>query len=234
MLEQIRTLSKDLIDLLYPYHCVSCGTESAIDNHVFCLSCAVQVSYTNHFTEAENELLFRFSGRVELDHGAAMYDFIKNGSVQDAIHKLKYKKQSEIGVILGKQFGQFYNKSPLFEKADFIIPIPVHGKRLRTRGYNQSFMFAKGISEITDIPIKRKVLGKANAIKTQTKKRRIDRFNNVLTSFTLKNKEALIGKTVLLVDDVVTTGATLEAAISMLSEIENIKIQLGVIALAND
>ena len=234
MLEQIRTLSKDLIDLIYPYHCVSCSGESALDNNVFCLSCALQVSNTNHFTDASNELLFRLSGRVDMVHGAALYEFIKNGSVQDAIHRLKYKKQSEIGVILGRQFGKQYNESELFDQADYIIPIPLHYRRLRTRGYNQSYMFAKGISEITKIPINQKALAKNSAVKTQTKKSRSDRFSNVLTSFSLKNKNGLEGKTILLVDDVVTTGATLEAAITILSQIENIKIQVGVIALAND
>lgn len=234
MLEQIRTLSKDLIDLIYPYRCVSCGDEDALDNGVFCLSCALAISYTNHFSVQDNELLFRLSGRVEVDNGAALYEFIKNGSVQDAIHKLKYKNQSEIGVILGRQFGQRYVSSAQFLNADYIIPIPVHNKRLRTRGYNQSYMFAKGISEVTEIPIKRNILSKSSAIKTQTKKSRSDRFTNVLTSFSMTNKDTLSGKTVLLVDDVVTTGATLEAAISLLSQVENIKIQLGVIALAND
>jgi len=234
MLEQIRTLSKDLIDLIYPYRCVSCGTVDAIDKGVFCLSCALAVSYTNHFSVQSNELLYRLTGRVEVENGAALYEFIKSGSVQDAIHKLKYKKQSEIGVILGRQFGQRYKGSSVFTNADYIIPIPIHTKRLRTRGYNQSYMFAKGISEVTQIPIKKSVLTKSSAIQTQTKKSRSDRFNNVLTSFTMKNKDSLTGKTILLVDDVVTTGATLEAAISILSQVEDIKIQLGVIALAND
>lgn len=234
MISLVKLLFKDLVDLVYPCYCVSCEKENALDNHVFCLRCFLQVSNTNHFSVKDNELLFRLSGRVELEHGAALYEFIKKGSVQDAIHKLKYKRQSEIGVILGRQFGNEYLKSTLFEKADFIIPIPVHYKRLLSRGYNQSLMFAKGINEVSNIPILRKALIKTESIKTQTKKSRSDRFSKVLTSFELRKTKALKGKTILLVDDVVTTGATIEAATTILSEIEDIKIQLGVIALAND
>lgn len=232
--QHIKILSKDLVGLLYPQKCVGCDSDPAIDNDIFCVKCSMLISPTNHFQTLENDLVFRLTGRVKILHGAALYDFIKEGVVQAAVHKLKYKRRSEIGVILGKKFGERYIKSRLFEMADYIIPIPIHNKKKRSRSYNQCKKFADGIHEVTGIPILENVLEKNLSHSTQTKKTRLERFNNILNSFSLNQSILPKGKTVLLIDDVLTTGATIEAAIIKLSEIEGTRIQLGTIALANN
>jgi ComF family protein len=135
---------------------------------------------------------------------------------------------------MGKTFAIKYLESPHFETADVIIPIPSHFARLQQRGYNQSYLIAKGVSEICSIPINQKVLVKNKAIVSQTSKKRDERFINVLNSFSIKNPQTLENKTVLIVDDVFTTGATIEAAITKLQTIKNIRIQVGFIAMAFD
>jgi len=223
-----------VIDLIYPHTCVACETEPAIRGDVFCFSCKCDVLYTDHFEIANNELLFRLSGRVNVQHGAALLSFLKHGKVQKAIHKLKYGRRGDIATTLGRQFGNKMKSTTLFEKPDFIIPIPLHPKREWKRGYNQSELFGKGIAEIIKAQLSIKHLLKKKNIKSQTTKVRADRFENVLQSFELFNSKELEGKSILLIDDVLTTGATIEAAIQKLSQIPNIMIQLAFIAIANE
>jgi len=180
----------------------------------------------------ENEMLFRVAGRLELQWGAALYNFIKGGRIQQALHRLKYENRPEIGVHFGEQFGKKMEEAGC-KLPDYLIPIPLHYAKQQIRGYNQSERFARGISNVLNIPVNQNVLFKHKEIVSQTKKNREDRFPNVLDSFNLKNKEQLRGKTVMIVDDVMTTGATLEAAYTLLSDLPDITIQVGIIALAD-
>lgn len=234
LLNHIRTLSQDILSLFYPHICFACENEDAIEGNVLCFNCFATVGATNHFDKSPNEMIDRIQGRVEFEHGAALYEFYKKGKIQKVIHNLKYKRKSQIGILLGQQFGYKYLSSKCYQKADYIIPIPIHRRRLYERGYNQCYMISKGISEITGIPILKNGLIKTGYIESQTKKARLDRFLNVFNSFQLQNPEKLIGKRVLIIDDVLTTGATIEAAIKKLKVVDDIKIQVGLMALAKD
>ncbi len=164
--------------------------------------------------------------------GAALYNFIKGGSVQQAVHELKYLNRPDVALGFGRAYGHKLLASDM-TLPEVLVPVPLHYKRRQKRGYNQSEKFAQGISEITSIPIVTKVLVKDKELISQTEKNRTDRFENVLNSFALNNTSKLQGKRIMIVDDVLTTGATIEAACVVLSRIENVKLHIGLIALAD-
>ncbi len=222
------------MSLVFPNTCISCEENIAIKHDVFCVPCKISVGTTNHFHVKENELLQRLSGRIEIHHVAALFNFLKDGGIQKAIHALKYGKRYRVAHIFGRDVGKKILNSPLFYRIDTIVPIPIHWKKRRSRGYNQCEEFGQGISEVIGAPLVVNSLLQMKGQKSQTQKNRSERFQNVLESFVLKNPERFKSKSILLVDDVVTTGATVEAAYHLLKQIPDIKIQIALIALAND
>jgi len=234
MLSLIKLLTKDFVSLIYTPYCLECGQQIPKRELIFCTKCQSKIGFTDHFDILNNELLKRIEPRIIPEHGAALLNYVKEGAVQNAIHKLKYSGRFDIGIHLGYIFGESYLSSSLFENADVIVPIPIHKSRLIKRQYNQSEKFADGISKVTGIKVDSKLLVKNMSMLSQTQKGRMDRFETVLNTFEVTNKEKYKGKRILLVDDVLTTGATIEAAFSLLDEISDIKIQLGFIALASN
>ncbi len=152
--------------------------------------------------------------------------------VQRLIHQLKYKGNYEIGVFLGKLCGSKLKDSEYFNTADVIIPVPLHWKKVKKRGYNQSEMFAKGLSKIMGAELNTTVLSRKVHTETQTRKSRQERWKNVSDVFELSAPGQLTGKHILLVDDVITTGATLEASATRLCSIPDVKISIATIATA--
>ena len=190
---------------------------------------------SDNFEIEDNELRRRLLGRVEPTFAAAFYSFIKGGSVQQAVHRLKYENRPDIAVSFGQQYGESLMASPHYLKPEVLIPIPLHYAKREIRGYNQSLMFARGIADLLKVPIITDCLVKTKDLVSQTRKSREDRFINVLNSFEFRKKEKLRGKHVMIVDDVVTTGATFEAAVTiLLNHLPRLKIQLAAIALAHD
>ncbi|MBT8191725.1 MAG: ComF family protein [Saprospiraceae bacterium] len=223
-----------MLSLIYPPQCISCENDAPVKDDVFCLDCKLITGYTNHFQVRNNEMNKRLSARVETLHAAALYNFIKDGAVQKAIHALKYKQRRDVASVFGRQAGKMIKQSQLFEPIDLLIPIPLHQRRKRKRGYNQSTLFAEAVCKELQTKLCDDLLIKKGKRRSQTEKGRSERFKNVLHSFRLKAPERAIGKSILLVDDVITTGATIEAAYHLLHEIPDTKIQILVIALAND
>ncbi len=153
----------------------------------------------------------KFLGRLPLKHAWAYLKFRKTGIVQHLLHQLKYNNQPEVGIRIGKIFGKELNDLSRAREFDLIVPVPLHPARLRNRGYNQSAKFAEGLSESLGIPFRDGISIRLQNSKTQTKKTKTERWENVKQVFDIKNTEAVKGKRILLVDDVITTGATLEA-----------------------
>lgn len=180
----------------------------------------------------ENEFTDRFWGRLPLETGAAMYYFHRKNPVQHALHRLKYQNQADIGVRIGRRFGQLLAQSPHFSTVEALVPVPLHPKKERQRGYNQSAMLAAGMAESMHLPVLAHVLVRQRATETQTRKKRMERFSNVQEIFALRKPGRVEGKHLLLVDDVLTTGATLEACGQALLQAPGVRLSMATLAIA--
>ncbi len=225
----------NLLDLVYPRVCLGCESELLMNAaNLFCLNCHSMVQRTDHFQKQNNDLINRLGLRVNITFGAALFTFIKQGRVRQLIHALKYNQRYDIGEKLGEALGMALLDCSFYRGADLLLPIPIHKNKKAKRGYNQSVAIAEGVSAISGIPIGKNILVKPIEINSQTRKNREDRFDNVLDTFVLKQPNKLSGKRVMIIDDVLTTGATIEAAYTKLKNVPNIELQLGLIALADE
>lgn len=219
--------------LLFPSICLICEEKEPLKEDIFCLHCKMEVPYTDHFSIENNELKKKFVGRIKINRAIALLYFSKSGSIQGTLHQLKYRNKKYIGVNYGNEFGRkIQTKISKEYWPDVIIPVPLHKRKRAIRGYNQSSVFAQAINSKTNIPINEDILLKTTNTDSQTSKSRTERFENVLNSFEVKNPDQLINKHVMIVDDVCTTGATLEACCTKLQTIKGIVLSVGVIALA--
>lgn len=225
---------KDFFSLIFPQVCVSCGKALYKNEKSICMFCIYHLPKTNFHTDKVNPIAKIFWGRVPVVAASAYYSFAKGGNVQHLIHQLKYKGQKEVGVTIGKLYGQELKLIEEFRLADIIIPVPLHKKKQRKRGYNQSEYFAEGLSQGMNIKTDFKSLYRALASETQTRKSRFNRWKNVESVFQLRDKISLSGKHILLVDDVITTGATLEACAHTLLQIPDVTISIVTMAYATN
>lgn len=227
-----KDLFQGLVHLIYPNLCAGC--EAAMPSHqsCFCFACQRRLQTTDMYLNPENEFTDRFWGRIPLESGAAMYFFHRKSPIQQALHRLKYKHQADIGIRIGRQFGYLLAKVPQFKLAEGLIPVPLHPQKERLRGYNQSAMLATGLAESLNIPVFSDVLIRQRVSETQTRKKRMDRFENVSEVFALRHPERIQGRHLLLVDDVLTTGATLEACGKVLLEAPGVRLSMATIAIA--
>lgn len=194
--------------------------------------CVFKLPKTNFHLQAENPLAKVFWGRVELSAVAAYCQYQKGNSVQDLVHELKYKGKKELGLYLGKWYGYDLKQAEQFRKVEVVIPVPLHRKKLKRRGYNQSAWFAKGLAESMGMPCMEDGLIRLVDTDTQTRKSRYSRWENVKDIFDVSNVAALKGKHVLLVDDIITTGATIEACTHALVKAEVASVAVASIGYA--
>ena len=209
-----------------------CQKNQALSNQSFCFSCQQKLSFTHFHTIEENAFTDRFWGRIPLQAGAALFFLHKDGLVQELIYRLKYNDRPKIGIQLGRLYGNILKNYAVFATADCIVPVPLHPTRKRKRGYNQSTQFAIGLSVAMKIPYEDRILKRIIATTTQTHKSRLERFENVLSAFVVSQPSLAQYKHLLLVDDVLTTGATMEACATRLLEVEGVKISMATIAIA--
>ena len=219
-------LLKDLFYLFYPKLCIICD-EKLIENEiVICTICRHDLPLTNFQDYTNNKVTQTFYGSVLLEKGYALLFYRKKGSTQQMIHDLKYKGNQDIGVFFGNWLGSLLKENNEFATIDYIIPVPLHPKKLRARGYNQVSKFGERLSFFLNIPFIENELIRISSTKTQTFKARFERFNTIGTKFQLQNPTHFSNKHVLLIDDVITTGATLEACAKEFLKSENCKISI--------
>ena len=227
-----QTYLADFAGLLFPELCPACGESLMAGEDTICTDCRFTLPFTNFHLQPDNIVARQFWGKVELQGAYALYYFAKGGKVQNLMHHFKYKGMQQIGVLLGNMAGEQLVKSTVFSSVDMIIPVPLHKKRLKERGYNQSTCFANGLAQKLNALVDDDNLVRVKSTETQTHKSRFSRFENMLEVFKVINPERLIGKHVLLVDDVITTGSTLEACSLQLLKIEGLKLSIATIAYA--
>ena len=230
----LRNWLDSILNLFYPRVCAACGETLLKDEQTVCLKCRFLLPKTGYELHPDNPLAQIFYGRVKFHAVTACFFFAKSGKVQHLIHELKYKGNKDAGIFLGCQLGETIKEAPLFQDIDYLIPVPLHPKREKQRGYNQSLMIAKGIHEVTGIPIGDKYLIRAVHTATQTKKSAEDRYKNVKDIFEVRHHKELENKHILLIDDVLTTGATLESCAHQLENIPGITISVATAACAGN
>lgn len=224
--------AKDFLGLFYPNLCLACREKHLVGEEIICVQCQYQLPKTNFHLHKENEFTHRFWGRLDLFAAASLFRFTKKGKVQRLIHELKYKGKRNIGVKLGAFYGHDLKESELFKDVDCIIPVPLHPKKLHKRGFNQSDLFAQGLAESMGIPWYADGLKRRIYTETQTLKSRSERLANVAEAFEVHLPKRMEGKHILLVDDVITTGATLEACGLKLLEIPHTRLSMSTIVFA--
>ena len=217
---------KDLFYLFYPSICSNCSEQLLQNENVICTFCRHDLPLTNFTSYTKNKVSAIFFGRVTIEKAYSLLLFRKEGITKNLIHDLKYRGNEGVGIFFGNWLGEILMKNKEFSTVDLIVPVPIHLKRKKIRGYNQVTKFGERLSTYLNIPFIEDVLVRQSSTKTQTLKSRFERFNDLETKFLVNNTTQFKGKHLLIIDDVITTGATLEACASALLKTPNIKISI--------
>ena len=223
---------KSIVNLFFPKVCNACHNLLNDYEDTICLDCRHDLSITNFHFDNNDSVAKVLYGRAKIENGTALFRFEKKGNVQRLIHNLKYKDHEHIGFVLGNWLGGELKTLEAYKNIDAVIPVPLHKNKLKKRGYNQVAMFGQQIAAALNTDYLDDVLVKITNTKSQTTKGRFTRWTNSDELFALKNMETIDNKHILIVDDIITTGATLEACISVLNQAKNIKISIATMAIA--
>jgi len=222
----------DFLALIYPRHCLACERPLYRHERHVCTHCYVGLPRSYFHLQEHNPMERLFYGRAPVVAAAGYYLFRKEGGIQKLLHSIKYKGNKELAQNIGEWFGQELSQSSRFTGIDAIIPVPLHQKKLKQRGYNQSELFARGLAASMHVVLDTQSLQRRTYTSSQTRKNKFERWENVEDTFELSNPQALAGKHVLLVDDVITTGATIEACCAELLKVPGLRISLASMAFA--
>lgn len=225
---------QSFFNLIYPRLCLSCEDNLAPKEAFLCIDCQLHLPKTNFHLSKENPFTEYFWGRVNVQTAAAMYYFSSKSGVQRLIHQLKYANKPMIAYSLGRLYGLELKQQPHYSSITAVVPVPLHPKKQHQRGYNQAAYFAKGLAESLAIHYWPNALERLVYTSTQTKKTRIERMNNVLEAFSVRDAQKLKGQHILIADDVLTTGATLEACAAKVLAVANTQVSLATIAIASE
>jgi ComF family protein len=225
-------LFHDLAALFYPRLCLACGLHLAPSQDTICTRCQFKLPKTGYHEQVDNPFTRKFWGRVDIQFGAAMYFFTKSGLVQPLLHQLKYKNKPEIGIKIGEMYGNLLRDNLYFGQIDCIVPVPMYPTKERTRGYNQAAMFGQGLAETMQKPQFANLLERTVNAASQTRKSNFERMDVLNNMYGVADTSIATGKHILLVDDVMTTGATIEACAIALLQLPDVKVSIATIAVA--
>lgn len=216
-----------LINLISPKRCAVCGCRLSIGEDVICSVCNIHLPRT-HYTKAafDNKMAKLFYGQIPIERAAALFFYERQSETSRIIHSMKYFGHPETALFMGRMLAEEAKDDDFFDGIDAIIPIPITRKRQRERGYNQSEYIAKGVNEITGIPIIKGAVTRKTFGKSQTKMNRWQRNDNVKDAFHAKDNGKLKGKHILIIDDIVTTGATIISCVNEIKRCGDIKVSV--------
>jgi ComF family protein len=228
----IKEIKDALLHLAFPHVCEGCGTDNLQSDHLLCLRCLSSLPSTNFHMHPNNPIEKIFWGRIPIVSATSQYYFTKESMMQHLMHQFKYKGNKDVGIYLGKLMGWSMLESNRFSFIDALIPLPLHKSKEHKRGYNQATLLCEGISSIMNKPVLKNAIIRSEKTETQTKKSRIQRWQNMKGKFELANPSSIAGKHVLLVDDVVTTGATLEACGLEIIKAETVQLSVATLCFS--
>ena len=229
----LKNILADAWHLFYPHICTGCGSDLINKDNLLCINCIDELPHTDFALHENNPIEKIFTGRIKIRAAHSEFYFSKGQLVQQLIHLLKYKSDKEIGYYLGEIMGNSLLKGSRFSNIDYLIPLPLYPDKEFKRGYNQAEVICQGTSKSTQIPVMVNNVVRQRPTETQTRKHRTERWQNVDGSFIIKNPAALTGKNVLLIDDVITTGATLEACGQVILQIPGTSVSFASLAHAS-
>lgn len=232
MIAAARNIISSTMHLFYPHTCTGCGSDLLKEGNLLCLRCIHSLPHTNFAGMAGNPVEKYFWGRLPIEAAHSEFYFAKEFLVQQLIHELKYKSNTQIGSYLGELMGKSLLSSGRFSHIDALIPLPLYADKEHKRGYNQAAIICNGMSSVMNIPVMSNAVIRQYATETQTRKHRTERWENVRSSFSIAEPGLINSKHLLLVDDVVTTGATLEACGAVMMQTGNVKLSIATLAYA--
>jgi ComF family protein len=230
MMHAIKNIIGGISHLFFPHTCAGCGNDLITPEQLLCIQCLNQLPFTGFELHADNPVEKNFWGRLPIMNAMSLLYFTKDSVLQNLMHQFKYKGRKEIGMYFGNLMGQKISASPRFGDVDALIPLPLFANKEKIRGYNQSAILCDSISETLLKPVLKKTVIRSIATGTQTHKNRIERWQNINGKFQVINLEQLQNKHILLIDDIITTGATLEACAEELMQAQNVKISIATVA----
>jgi len=225
-------LKKGITHLFYPDLCEGCSKPLVAEERVLCIACETLVPETGYHSVADNDTSMRFAGRVPFRHATSFAYFTEDGLLQHLLHGLKYKGRRDVGAYLGSRFASRLSVTDWISTVDAIVPVPLHTTRMARRGYNQSEVIAEAMSRVLRIPTLAHALARVRNTESQVNKTRIERTANMQAAFAVTDNARFVNKHILIIDDVLTTGATIEACAAALLAVEGVKISVATIGIA--
>ena len=224
---------RNLIQTLFPSTCACCGDVLLTGEKQICINCLANLTATFYSAHDDNHTERQLAGRIPYQHATSLYVFRKGNTVQQLVHAMKFHSNSDLCIFMGRQMGLELLHSGRFDDIDLLVPVPLHWRRRLQRGYNQSELLCRGISEVMGRPVNKRALVRHRNTHQQSMQASGDREENVRDAFSVRHPDDLQGKHLLLVDDVLTTGATLGSCCDALKLVNNLKISIATLSIAH-